>query len=65
MKTSIELGIKNNLHPGDQLVGVIQNADGEVIAQGELDVTCVSFVPITEKGSVLGMHRQHKAKLAT
>lgn len=63
VKVSAELGIDHDLNPGEDLVVIVQNADGEVIASGELEVGKLGFDPIKEKGNVVGMQRVQTAKL--
>lgn len=63
VKIGVDLGVREDLNPGDNLVVIIQDADGQVIASGDAAVVGVGFNQIKESGDVIGVHRQHKAKL--
>lgn len=52
-----------NLQPGDELVVVVQDADGVVIATSGAEVENISFKPIKDHGQVIGTERVHKAAL--
>lgn len=63
VKIGVELHVNKNLQPGDQLVVLIQDADGEVLSMGDAHVEDVAFKPVKDSGDIIGQQRQHKAKL--
>ena len=64
LKVSGAYGLRRDLQPGEQLMVIIQSADGEVLSQADAEVSTVGFAPITDSGAVIGMERVHKAKIS-
>lgn len=58
-----QFGVDRDLDAGDELTVTIASADGEVLAQGVVEVQGVAFKPVKVKGFVIGTTRVHKAKL--
>lgn len=59
-----KLAVPRDLQPGERLTVRIADADGQLVATGELDVEQVAFPPIKAGGMIVGTERQHKAKVA-
>lgn len=51
--------------PGDEVVVIVQNADGELLAHRTAEIGPVAFLPIKAKDvGVIGTERAHKASLS-
>lgn len=57
------LEVSRDLNAGDRVSVIVHDADGEVIASGELEVGLPAFKALTHKGNHIGTERVHKATL--
>lgn len=59
-----DLRVHRNVNPGDQLIVIVQDADGEILAQGEAEGGVSGFPVIEDKDlGPIGMERKHKATI--
>jgi hypothetical protein len=64
LKLSGELRVDRDLNAGDELVVIVQDADGEVLAHHQAQVGPVTLAPVEDKDfGVIGTERIHKAKV--
>lgn len=58
------LDVNQDLHAGQELMVLVQSADGELLSQHRLEVGQVALIPIKVKDlGVIGTERAHKAKV--
>lgn len=64
LKVTGEYMLNRDLNIGDELVVVIQSADGEVLTSAKAKVGPVTLGPIEDKDlGVIGTERAHRAKV--
>lgn len=64
LKVSGELRVDRDLNAGDELIVLVQSADGEVLSQHQAVVGPVTLSPIEDKDlGIIGTERIHRAKV--
>lgn len=63
VKVSGAMAIDHDLQPGTVLMVRVCNADGQLVAQCEAEVTGVGFRQVKHRGVVIGMERVHTSKV--
>lgn len=63
LKVKGELRVSRDLNPGDRLVVIVQDADGEVLTNAELEVEAPAFKTLRDDGRPIGTERLHVAEV--